>query len=357
LKKVNIGQSDTETLQYTVALHTLLEQEQTSRAVKQRMAHIHGLNSITLDRPALVTIGVFDGVHRGHQYLIKQLVQAAHATDRLAVVLTLFPHPDLVLSGVTGRYYLTTPDQKAALLGALGVDMVITQPFDDDTRHLQAANFVDKLLSQLHMAELWITTDFALGYKREGNFSFLQAQGSAKGFIVHEMALLDSGHASGKISSTAIRTALIDGQVDQAVAWLGRPYAISGFVVQGDQRGRTIGFPTANVDPWAEQVIPANGVYACYVILNGERFSAVTNVGQRPTFNGAGIRIESHLLDFNRDIYGEMLTVEFVARLRGEQKFSGIDALIAQIRTDAEQGRAILAATTAQSALQSQVGP
>ena len=307
------------------------------------MAHNYGLNTITLDRPAMVTIGVFDGVHRGHQYLISQLVQAAHAANQLAVVLTLFPHPDLVLGGLSGRYYLTTPDQKADLLEALGVDAVITQPFDDETRHLPAADFVDKLLSQLHMAQLWITADFALGYKREGDFVFLQAQGAAKGFVVHEMALVNSPDTAGKISSTAIRNALTSGQVEQAADWLGRPYAIRGLVVQGDRRGRTIGFPTANVEPWIEQVIPANGVYACFVTLGSERFNAVTNVGQRPTFNGEGIRIEAHLLDFDRDIYGETLTVEFVARLRGEQKFSGIDALIAQIRADAEQGRAILA--------------
>ena len=316
------------------------------------MAHNYGLNTITLDRPALVSIGVFDGVHRGHQYLISQLVQAAHAANQLAVVLTLFPHPDLVLGGLSGRYYLTTPDQKADLLEALGIDVVITHPFDDETRHLRAADFVDKLLTHLHMAELWITADFALGYKREGDFAFLQAQGAAKGFVLHELALVNGADSTEKISSTAIRNALVAGQVEQAADWLGRPYAIRGVVVSGDRRGRTIGFPTANVEPWAEQVIPANGVYACHVMLDGERFRAVTNVGQRPTFNGEGIRIEAHLLDFDRDIYGKTLTVEFVARLRGEQKFSGIDALIAQIRADVEQGRTILAGRSVpQSAL------
>ena len=315
------------------------------------MTHIHGLNAITLDRPALVTIGVFDGVHRGHQHLIRQLVQTAHAADRLAVALTLFPHPDLVLSGLSGRYYLMTPDQKADQLSALGVDVVVTQPFDDTTRHLHAADFVDALLTHLHMAELWITADFALGYQREGDFNFLQAQGAAKGFRVHELTLLD-GDDSSKISSTAIRAALNNGQVEQAAALLGHHYTVSGLVVQGDKRGRTIGFPTANVDPWAEQVIPANGVYACVVTLDGERFLAVTNIGQRPTFNGEGIRIEAHLLDFDRDIYGQMLTVEFIARLRGEQKFATIDALIAQIGADREQARQLLS-TAAQSKLSS----
>jgi riboflavin kinase/FMN adenylyltransferase len=127
-----------------------------------------------------------------------------------------------------------------------------------------------------------------------------------------------------------------------ANGWLGRPYALEGEVVHGDHRGRTIGFPTANVAVWAEQVVPANGVYACYATLNGEKFKAVTNVGERPTFNGTGTRVEAHLLDFDRDIYGETLQLEFIARLRGEQKFSGIEALVAQIRADVEQGQKLL---------------
>src|SRR5215475_2198186 len=135
--------------------------------------HVYNLESITLERPSLVTIGVFDGVHRGHHFLVGQLVQAAHDDDQLAVVVTLFPHPDVVLRGVTGRYYLTTPDQQADLLGALGVDYVVTHPFDEGTRHIRAAEFVDRLLAHLKMAGLWITADFALGYRREGDFTFL----------------------------------------------------------------------------------------------------------------------------------------------------------------------------------------
>ncbi|MHB8625650.1 MAG: bifunctional riboflavin kinase/FAD synthetase [Aggregatilineales bacterium] len=306
------------------------------------MTHIHvnNLDSITLERPSLVTIGVFDGVHRGHQFLIRQLVQEAHTADQLAVVLTLFPHPDLVLRGLTGRYYLTTPDQQAGLLGAFGVDYVVMQPFNDTTRHMRAAAFVDQLLAHLKMAGLWITADFALGYQREGNFAFLQAEGAAKGFAVLEAPLLTG--EGGAISSSAIRAALLAGEVQKAADWLGRPYAVVGPVVHGDHRGRTIGFPTANVDVWAEQIIPADGVYAGYVSIGNERFRAVTNVGQRPTFNGIGVRVEAFLLDFDRDIYGETVTLDFVARLRGEQKFSGIDALKAQIRADVERGNALL---------------
>lgn len=303
--------------------------------------HVYDLARATPDRPSILTIGVFDGVHRGHQYLINQLVAQARATNRQAVVLTLFPHPDIVLRGLTGRYYLTTPEQKSTFLHDLGVDLVITYPFDEKVRTMRAAAFVDDLLHHLKLESLWVTADFALGYQREGNFQFLQAQGAEKGFEVVSVDLLSNSHQSA-ISSTAIREALLIGQIEMANDWLGRSYAVEGEVVHGDHRGRTIGFPTANIDVWSEQVVPANGVYACYATLNGEKFRAVTNIGQRPTFNGTGTRIEAHLLDFDLEIYGEKLALEFVTRLRGEQKFNGIEALVAQIRTDVERGRQLL---------------
>ena len=306
------------------------------------MQHIYHLSHASLSRPSIVTIGVFDGVHRGHQHLLRQLVQGAHSSDRLAVVLTLFPHPDLVLRGLVGRYYLTTPEQKAALLGDMGVDLVITHPFDQEVRQIRAAAFVDQLKGHLKMSSLWVTADFALGYQREGNFAFLSAQGHEKGFEVREIELLMSDHTEA-ISSSGIREALLAGDVQKAADWLGRPYAVVGPVVHGDHRGRTIGFPTANVDVGAEQTVPAYGVYACRARLGSEQFMAVTNVGERPTFGGKDLRIEAYLLDFDRDIYGQSLTLEFVARLRGEQKFNGLDALVQQIRADVEQGRALLA--------------
>jgi riboflavin kinase/FMN adenylyltransferase len=312
------------------------------------MDHFKHLSNVQLNQPSIVTIGVFDGVHRGHQTLIAQLVGEARATNRLAVVLTLFPHPDRVIHGQTGRYYLSTPQEKADLLGALGVDVVITHPFDDTVRQMRAADFVDQLRDHLKMSSLWLTRDFALGYKREGDFAFLSAQGAEKGFDVRatDLVMSEGDHV---IRSSTIREALVEGDVQTAAALLGRPYSIAGEVVHGDQRGRTIGFPTANMRVWDEQMIPANGVYAGLVTLKGERFMSVTNIGQRPTFNGTDLRIEAHLLDFDRDIYGETLRLEFIARLRGEQKFAGLDALVAQIHTDAAQGREILTPLFARS--------
>jgi riboflavin kinase/FMN adenylyltransferase len=304
------------------------------------MNHLYNLVDACLEKASLVTIGVFDGVHIGHQHLIRQLVDKAHHTERLAVVLSFFPHPDLVLRGWQGRYYLTTPEQKAEQLMKLGVDTVVTHPFDETVRHVPATDFVDQLLDHLKMQDLWVGEDFALGYQREGNVDFLRTQGIEKGFTLRAINLVANG--SGTINSTAIRHALQAGNVEQAHTWLGRSYALTGEVVRGEQRGRKIGFPTANVAVWSEQVIPSNGVYAGWAQLGDERFMAVTNVGVRPTFDGEGVTVEAHLLDFNRDIYSQQLTVTFETRLRAEKKFNGIRELVAQIGADAQAGREYL---------------
>jgi riboflavin kinase/FMN adenylyltransferase len=305
------------------------------------MEHLYHLAQAQLERPSLVTIGVFDGVHKGHQHLIRQLVNEAHTHNRQAVVLTFFPHPDVVLRGLEGRYYLTTPEQKAELLTALGVDCVVTHPFDDGVRQMRAADFVDQLLRHLKMESLWVGADFAMGYKREGNVPFLKAQGAQKGFTVHEIDLMAAEGAA--ISSTAIRQALGEGQVEQAKAWLGRGYSVRGEVVHGEGRGRQIGYPTANIAVWKEQVIPANGVYAGWANLNGERLMAATSVGLNPTFEGGKqVSVEPYLLDFDRDIYGQQLEVTFETWLRPEEKFSSIEALIEQIGRDVEAARQYL---------------
>lgn len=304
------------------------------------MQHLYRLEDVRLERPSVVTIGVFDGIHRGHQALIRRLVDEAHAAGRLAVAITFFPHPDILLRGLKGRYYLHTPQEKADLLGELGIDTVLTLAFNDDLRHVRAADFVDTMVDRLKLAQLWVGADFALGYQREGNVAFLTEQGARKGFEVKviDLVLLDGE----VISSTAIRQALQAGNVEQARDWLGRGYSVTGEVIHGQKRGRTIGIPTANVSVWSEKVIPANGVYAGWAYLGDERFMAMTNIGTRPTFDGEGVTVEAYLLDFDRDIYGQQLTVTFETRLRPEQRFSGIDALIAQIHADVEAGRAFL---------------
>jgi len=309
------------------------------------MIHLSALEAIELNHASVVTIGVFDGVHLGHQVLVRRLVESARSSGRMAGVITFYPHPDVVLRGISGRYYLSTPDERAALLGELGVDFVITLAFDDALRHIRAAEFVNRMVEHLHLSELWVGKEFALGYKREGNVPFLREQGALKGFMVDVIDLVaveDTESGPRTISSSAIRDALQAGDIETANHMLGRNYSVRGEVIHGLARGHTIGFPTANIAVPDERLIPANGVYAGWAVLGDERFMAVTNVGTRPTFDGRDVTVEAYLLDFDRDIYGQILEFQFVTRLRPEMKFSGIDALIAQIGADAEAGRAVL---------------
>lgn len=310
------------------------------------MTHVYALADAHLDSPSLVTIGVFDGVHKGHQELIHRVVNAAQANSCASVVLTFHPHPDVVMGGINERYYLTTPEQRAQLLKDMGIDLVVTHTFDLDLRQMRAANFVDQLIEHLNMKWLWVGEDFALGYQREGNVEFLRQYGQEHDFSVEAVPLLQYRSGDMVVSSSRIRELLAAGEVDTVHEWLGRAYSVMGEVVKGDQRGRTIGFPTANLNVWQQQVVPAHGVYAGWALLDGERYMAVTNIGTRPTFDGDHVTVEAHLLDFDRDIYGHTVELSFEKHLRGEMKFSGIDALVAQIKSDAETARAYLSQQT-----------
>lgn len=307
------------------------------------MRHIYSLAEANLSQPSVVTIGAFDGVHRGHQYLIGKLLDHAHAVGHVPVVLTFYPHPQMVLKGFEPGFYLTLPEDKARLLGDLGVELVVTHPFNEEVRHIRAANFVDRLLHHLNMRALWVGEDFAMGYQREGNVAFLQQQSAEKGFEVRVVDLMDAGDE--RISSSRVREALQRGDVAEAARLLGRPHFISGKVVVGAGRGQSIGIPTANLAIPPELAIPARGVYAAWVPLGGQDMPAVVNIGLRPTFEGdSRITVEAHLLDFSGDLYGQRLEVHFVARLRDEHRFESAHALVAQIRRDIEAGRAALAA-------------
>ncbi|MBP8972934.1 MAG: bifunctional riboflavin kinase/FAD synthetase [Anaerolineae bacterium] len=310
------------------------------------MQHVTSLAEAHPSGPTIVAVGMFDGVHRGHQHLLRRLVQTARVRGFVPAVLTFFPHPDMVLGRASGRYYLTSPQQRADLLGELGVELVVTHPFNEEMRHMRAAEFVDRLLAHLKLRELWVGPEFTLGYRREGNVSFLRAEGARKGFSLEVVDLVTNDGNGDVISSSTIRAALAEGDVAAATRRLGRPYRLEGEVVRGDGRGRTIGFPTANLDVWDEQFLPRKGVYAGWAHLNGETFMAVANIGNRPTFNGGVVTVEAHLLDFDRDIYGERLAFDVVAFLRPELKFNGVEALVAQIRQDAIEGRALLSALT-----------
>lgn len=289
-----------------------------------------------------LTIGSFDGVHRGHQAIMHQLVAGAHMNMAPAVVLTFFPHPTVVLRGGNGPFYLTSPDERAALLGELGADIVIVQRFDRHLAATKAKDFVTRLRQHLGFRHLLVGKDFTLGRGREGDINTLTLLGKELGY---EVEIHPPVEINGQvISSSKIRANLLKGDIEHANEMLGRPYHIIGSVIPGDSRGRTIGYPTANLNTWSNQLLPATGVYASRVCLEGNMFSAATNIGVRPTFDGASFRVwvETHILDFQGDLYGRQIQLEFISRLRNETKFSSVQALTQQIKMDISNTRRII---------------
>ncbi len=287
-----------------------------------------------------MAVGVFDGVHRGHQALLKMMIAAAGARGLATTVVTFFPHPRVVLHGDSGRIYLTSIEDRLHLLKQMGIDEVIIYPFNRETQHLRAADFVGELVERLDMKQIW-SGDFGLGYQREGTAEFLRPLGAKMGFSVHEYPVKFEIHGR-QVSSSRIREGLSGGNMEDINACLGRPYRLSGTVVAGARRGRQIGFPTANLDIWEQLILPANGVYAAVATVDNRRYAAATNIGVRPTVDGHNLLVEPHLLDFSGDIYGARMTLEFVTRIRPEMKFGDLEALKSQIAADVEQVRQIL---------------
>jgi riboflavin kinase/FMN adenylyltransferase len=304
------------------------------------MQHYRSFEEVNLQNSWL-TVGVFDGVHRGHQHIIKKLTTGAHANDAPAVVLTFDPHPASVLGGREIKC-LTLPDERAALLGNLGVDVVITQPFTRELSAVTAYDFMTRLKRQLEFKHLLIGYDFALGKGREGNAARLTEIGSEIGYDVEVLSALSD--ESGVISSTEIRKLIEVGNVAEAARLLGRPYSLHGPVIHGDGRGRTIDVPTANIAYSQQKMIPARGIYACWAYLNDTKYPAAINIGINPTFtpDKETPNVEAHLLDFRREIYGEDVRLEFVERLRDELRFNSVAVLLEQIWKDVEMTRRIL---------------
>jgi len=307
------------------------------------MQQITSLEEVSIPN-SWVTIGSFDGVHRGHQMLVQDLVREAHSAGCQAVVVTFFPHPSVVLRGASGPFYLTSPEERAKLLEELGVDQVLTLRFTRELADTPAEDFIALLQRQLGMRQLWVGFNFALGRGREGDIPLLQRLGDLHDFDLHIVQPIE---IDGEIvSSSLIRSLLNRGEVARAADFLGRRYVVEGEIVHGDGRGRTIGIPTANFSVWPERVLPAGGVYAGWVHFpQGERRAAVANIGVRPTFENQPPvpRLEALVLDFDQDLYGQTLSFEFVQHLRGEQRFSSVEALIEQIQKDVQTSRGVLA--------------
>ncbi len=301
---------------------------------------IRTVSDAHLTQPSVVTIGSFDGVHRGHADLIETVKAHARAQNALSIVVTLHPHPKLVLRPESPLQLLSTLDERLALLAQQDVDYVIVFPFSLEQSKLRAREFVQLLKSHLNMIELVCGPNFALGYKREGTIPVLRELGAELGFqvTVVEPRLTEQG----MISSTRVRDLIAHGAVSEAAELLGRYSMLRGIVVHGDHRGRELGYPTANLDVPERKLIPANGIYAVRVRLGNQWYDGAASVGVRPTFGGGKRLVEIYILDFSRWIYGEELEVYFVERLRDEEKFDNIEALLAQMARDVQNARTIL---------------
>ena len=302
------------------------------------------------DRPAhgtVATIGAYDGVHLGHRSVIAEVRRRAAQLGARSAVVTFDRHPASVVRPESAPRLLTSLDQKLELLAATGVDATVVVPFDAQASTESAEEFVERVLvGCLGVRSVVVGEDFHFGHQRRGNVALLRAMGEQHGFDVDGLRLVPRVDGVDEpVSSTAIRRALAGGQVEVAARLLGRPFEVRGTVVRGDQRGRQIGFPTANVEVPSAMALPADGVYAgVYVRPDGSRHGCAVNLGRRPTFyeHADHSLLEAHLLDFSGDLYGDAATVEFVAFLRSERKFDGIEALAAQLRHDVDAARAAL---------------
>src|ERR1051326_438243 len=309
------------------------------------------VTTISANEPITITIGNFDGIHNGHQHLMHGLLETAEKLNSKPVLLTFSPHTLMVVRPDIDLHYLTTLEEKLALTkkyGGIADNIVIN--FTPEVAALEAHEFMDDLLRNFTIKGFVVGANFSFGHNRTGDISFLERYSQQHGIAVRTISREEADRT--RISSTRIRALVGEGQVSEANELLGHPVSISEIVRHGDQRGRLLGFPTANLVPETHKLIPANGVYAVQVNTNNIATSDVTglhpvyngvaNIGVRPTFNGKERIVEAHLFDFQTDLYDKRITVDFIARLRNEQRFASIDALKSQISSDVRQARQIL---------------
>jgi riboflavin kinase/FMN adenylyltransferase len=297
------------------------------------MKIFHGTDNAGILRGTVLTLGVFDGLHLGHQRIMQTVVESARAIDAVPTVITFDPHPRAVLHPENAPPLLQTLDQRLANFGVLGIEQAIVIRFDKEFAAIDAESFLrDIVHERLQAREVFLGKGFFFGKNRGGNIELLREMSKKLGFFADEVPEVRLRGA--RISSSKVRQLLADGKVNIARRMLGRPYGVEGQIVHGLQRGRTIGFPTANLHPH-NRVIPKFGVYATATLIEGKWRRSVTNVGIRPTFDdGRTPSIESYIFDFDGDLYGDVLRVRFLHRIRDERKFGGLDELKAQIEKD-----------------------
>jgi riboflavin kinase/FMN adenylyltransferase len=307
------------------------------------MEVIRDINDFPQLSHAVVTSGTFDGVHVGHQKILKRVIERARQNNGQSVVITYWPHPRLVLFPEDNDLkLLSTMEERIEQLRSFGLDYLLIIPFTKEFSRTSSRSFItDVLVRALNTKVLVIGYDHRFGKNREGSFENLKARSAQYGFEVEEIPRQDVDDIG--VSSTKIRRALEEGDIETATRYLGHPYTLTSEVVEGDKLGRTIGFPTANLDPPKNhKLIPANGVYAVWVKYEGERYPGMMNIGFRPTVHGRHQTLEVHILNFSQTLYGQSVTVEFVQQLRQEQKFESLEALKSQLAKDKEATARIL---------------
>jgi riboflavin kinase / FMN adenylyltransferase len=287
-----------------------------------------------------LSIGVFDGVHGGHRALIARLLEEARQRGLTGGIVTFHPHPVTVIRPDIPFSYLESLERRVELLRGLGIEFVSVLQFTSELQQVSAADFTRLLVEEAGLRLLVVGEDFRLGRGGEGTVPVLREIGEEQGFEVIAVPLLADDDESRRISSTRIRQALAAGEMEEVADLLDRPFALRGPVLVGDERGRTIGFPTLNIGVSADRALPPDGVYVTRAYVGDRRLHAVTNIGTRPTFDGERRQVETHVLDFEGDVYGQVVSIDLLHRLRGEQKFDGVDALVEQIRRDVEATRA-----------------
>lgn len=290
----------------------------------------------------VLTIGVFDGVHRGHQKLVGRAVELAAEHQVPSVLMTFDPHPAEVVRPGSHPAQLTTLRRRADLIERLGVDVFSVLPFTPELSRMPADEFVHEVLvERLHVAAVVVGENFTFGHRAVGDVELLRRLGSRFGFVAEGFGLVTTDSLT--YSSTYIRACIDAGDVEAAAGALGRPHRLDGIVVRGDRRGRELGYPTANLSTPRYAAVPADGVYACRFVHRGQRLPAAVSVGSNPTFSGKERRVEAYVLDVDADYYGENVGLDFVGRLRGMEKFDSVDELRDRIADDVERTRKVLA--------------
>lgn len=305
---------------------------------------VSDLTELQRSRPTILTIGAFDGVHRGHQWLMRQVVERARSLDYDSLVITFDPVPQVVLR--PGSVQLTDGAEKARIVSAIGPTVLAILPFSHELSLVPAGEFLATILDHVNLSEIWVGADFAFGHNREGNVDFLIRSGQQAGtphtgyYSVHVVPRLPLNGVP--LSSSRVRAFVREGKVEEAAVLLGHYVSASGPVVTGFGRGKELGFPTANIQTSQSQLLPATGIYAAYLRTDGKRLPAAVSVGYNVVFGGDKISVEAYVLDFSGDLRHKIVAVDFVSRIRDEEHFESVDGLVARMRKDVDQVRRIL---------------